>query len=225
MARLTNQTSELGRFLDGFETIAAYASMYIALGLRMMSESVPFTDGRLFGAWIWLLVLPCGGIFHASQDRMADYYRNLHLYFLEGEEGSELSRSEELKERYEGLRENGSLWARLYLIFYIPYTEDQEKQTPNLQVLLERIRRNGGEIPEEARTAFLVRSRRLMPIINMLTINLRAYSLFVLVLLGLHVWYFPFVMLFMEGLKLYMVRAYEKLALELLKYFPQEEQS
>ena len=224
MARLTKQTSELGRFLDGCETVAAYSAMYIALGFRMMSEPIPFTDGILFGPWVWLLVLPCGGIFHASQCRMSDYYRNLHLYFLLGEEGSELSRSEELKERYAKLRENGSLWTRLYLVFYIPYTQDQEKQTPNLQVLLERIRQNGGEIPEEARRAFLPRSRRYMPIINMLTVNLRAYVLFALVLLGLHVWFFPFVILILEGFKIYMVYAYEKLAQELLQYFPQEKQ-
>ncbi len=215
VARLTNQRSRLGRILDGFSDGMCFAAMYLGLGFRLMQENIPFTD-RPWGLLIWPLVLFAGGICHMGQSRMADYYRNVHLYFLNNAYGSELARSAKIREELESLPENASAFDRFLLNFYCTYTRAQEAKTPKLQRLLNHIDENGGKVPDETAALYVRGSRELIHMTNLLTYNLRAYSLYLLLMLRMHVWYLPFVILIMEAIRLKMVREYEKLAESLL---------
>ena len=223
LARLTHKTSELGRLLDGLSTMVGYAGAYLALGFRMSDEYIPFT-GTKWGGWIWIVIVVSALFFHARQDRMADYFRNLHLLFALGKSGSELTTSESLRRRAAELKGGKPSIERLYLRFYIPYTAMQERSTPRTQEFLRAAAARDGEyFPEnrEVAEAYRQRSLRIVQLTNLLTINLRAYALFILLLLGLHVYYFPFLVIVMGTLDVIMVRGYEKIASDLKeKYYP-----
>ena len=90
LARMTGQKSALGRILDGAAGDFWFIAIYAAICLRLTPE---------WGIWIWLLAATTG-FFHSKQAAMADYYRNIHLLFLKGKSGSELSHSPQLKENY-----------------------------------------------------------------------------------------------------------------------------
>lgn len=222
VARLTGQYSQFGRILDGISDGLCFVSVYLALGFRLMREPVPFTDGRLWGFWIWPLVLLAGGVCHMEQCRMADYYRNLHLFFLREPGKSELSRSKALKEEA-AAAPDVSLWERAYRRFYLDFTRKQERRAPRTQELLDAVERDGGAPSAALREAFLTKSVKYIQLTNLLTYNLRAYTLYVLLLLGLHVYFFPFVILVMGLLNCYMIRSYEQISSDLLRsFFPGE---
>ena len=84
LARMTGQYSRLGRILDGMSGDLWFAAIYIAICLR---ENVT-SDFFMAHKWVIWVVAVCTGVFHGIQAAMADYYRQFHLYFLKGEDGS-----------------------------------------------------------------------------------------------------------------------------------------
>lgn len=90
LARMTGQKSEIGRILDGVSGDFWFISIYVAICLRLTPE---------WGYWIWLLAA-VAGFSHSKQAAMADYYRNVHLFFLKGKYGSELDNSVQQRELY-----------------------------------------------------------------------------------------------------------------------------
>ena len=88
LARMTGKKTMWGRVLDGFAGDVWFFAIYAAICLRLTPE---------WGIWIWLLAAASGFIFHAKQCQLADYYRNIHLYFIKGKSGSELDNSQKLR--------------------------------------------------------------------------------------------------------------------------------
>ena len=88
LARMTGQKTLIGRILDGFAGDVWFFSIYFFICLRLTFETAPW--GQPWGVWIWLVAAWSGLHCHAKQCALADYYRNIHLYFLKGETGSEL---------------------------------------------------------------------------------------------------------------------------------------
>lgn len=220
VARMTGKSTQLGRVLDGTVDGINFGAVYIALALRMMQEPIPFSGGILWGGWIWLVVVFCGAISHSSQARMADYFRGVHLFF---KNGNDLSRSEELLEEYQKARSNNEFWNKIWLRGYGIYTKMQEKSSPKLQRLLSAISENNGLIPYGADSAFAQESHKIIQMTNLLTFGLRAYLLYALLLMNLHVYYFPFVIIIMGLMKHDMIRRYEKIASNVYsKYFNQK---
>ena len=82
LARMTGQKTLIGRILDGFAGDVWFFSIYFFLCLRLTDESAPW--GQPWGIWIWLIAAFSGFHCHAKQCAVADYYRNIHLYFLKG---------------------------------------------------------------------------------------------------------------------------------------------
>ena len=208
VARLTKQTSRLGRVLDGVVDTVNFAAVYLALGFRMMGEPIPFAGGRLWGVWIWPVVVLAAAVCHAGQCRLADYYRIVHLQFLEPEGLASFARATDV--RAEAESPDTPAYEALFLRSYALYTAQQERATPRLQRLLAAARHSG--LSPEAADAYRTESRKIVQITNLLTFNLRAYTLYILLMLGWHVWFFPFVILAMEALKCFMVSRYEAIA-------------
>ena len=73
LARMTGKKTRMGRVLDGFAGDAWFFSIYFFICLRL---------SPIWGIWIWLLAAVSGLICHAKQCQLADYYRNIHLFFL-----------------------------------------------------------------------------------------------------------------------------------------------
>lgn len=218
LARMTNQRSLLGRALDGFSSDVWFTSIYIALFLRLFSQPIPLI-GIEWGWWGLLLVF-CAGVFgHTPQCRLADYYRQVHLFFLLGKEGSELDDSPSQRAILNALPKE-KWFDRLFYTLYGNYCAAQEKDTPRFQVFYQHVRTrwpNAADIPQELRDEVRQHSLPLMKYTNLLTHNLRAISLFTGCLIG-WAWLYPVVELtLMPLMYLKMHRTHEKMSVMLDK--------
>lgn len=200
LARMTGQKSPLGRVLDGFCGDVWFFTIYVAICLRLMPE---------WGLWIWVLAIVTGS-YHSKQAAMADYYRNIHLLFLKGRAGSELSHSQAVEASYRRITWHGDFVYKLFEMFYLRYTRSQERSTPRFQEMMAVIRRDyADEAPEWFRTAFRARSLPLMKYTNMLSFNTRVIALFVSLLIDMPWLYFAFELTVLNAMLIYMVRTHE----------------
>lgn len=208
LARMTKQYSAIGRALDGFAGDLWFASIYIAIALRMYP---------VWGGWIWILAV-IAGYFHSKQAAMADYYRNVHLLFLKGKSGSELDNSSELVEKFRNETFKNNWFNKIYLFFYLNYTRGQESWTPAFQTLFATLKNKFGETaPQSFREAFRAKSLPLMKYTNILSFNTRAIVLFISILIGLPWIYFVFELTVLNILLVYMVSTHEKYCKEFTK--------
>lgn len=202
LARMTGKKTLIGRILDGFAGDVWFFSIYFFICLRLTPD---------WGIAIWLLGAWAGLRCHGRQCAIADYYRNVHLYFADTHGHSELVTSAQERERYDSLRWMSRNWfEKLYLHFYIIYTCGQEDQCPHLQQFMAALRdRYGHDIPQSLRTEFRRESLPLMPITNILTFDTRAGVLFASLLIG-HPWlYFVFESTILEWLRYRMIHRHE----------------
>ena len=216
MARLTGNKSTLGRILDALSTSVWYVAIYVALCLRLYDDPIPFSGGHTWGGWIWVVTIVSAFMGHQLQCMLADYYRNLHLFFLKNKHGSELERSRDVYEKSARLPWKGARFQKVYLYFYSLYTYLQEVYTPNTQRLLNAIEQSGGRVDDDTRNDYLNQSRKYIQLTNVLTFNARAYTLFLCVLLGIPLIYYPLELFFFGALLLYMRSKYEKIAEDVL---------
>ena len=213
IARLTDQRSKLGRFLDGLSDFVWYGAIYISLALRMTGDTIPFTNIK-WGIWIWVLLVPVVPFFHAKQSRMADYYRNIHLHFLKNRYGDDLDSSADIRPEKEP---NPIL--RLYLYVYRIYTRSQEKHTPDFQAMMKALKTADADTFEAVRNEYLTRSRKYIQLTNILTFNARAYAFFICELFNLPVLYIVLVLTVFNALCSFMCGRYEKIARDIHKKF------
>lgn len=213
MARLTGDKTLIGRMLDGFAGDVWFFSIYLAIALRLWNQPIPFTD-MAWSFWGLLLVIVAGIYFHSRQSSLADYYRQIHLFFLKGHEGSELDSSEKQREIYENLPAKGAFWDKIFYYNYTNYCKSQEKRTPKFQEMFRRLNKKYvhlDNVDEHLKIHFLEGSRPLMPITNILTLNVRAIVLYVSCILN-EPWIYPlFEMTIMHVLYVYMHNKHERL--------------
>lgn len=209
LARMTKQYSRLGRILDGLSGDFWFATIYVAICLRENVTSQFFMDHP----WLIWVIAVVTGICHAKQAAMADYYRQFHLYFLKGEEGSELENAAELKEKLRSIPWKGHFWQKLTLATYTNYTVQQEATAPAMQALRRELKQRfpSGVIPVSFREAFRKRSLPLMKYTNILSFNWRTIALFASLLLQMPWLYFAFELTVLNGLLVMMVVRHEKI--------------
>ena len=218
LARMTGKKTLIGRILDGFAGDVWFFCIYLGLCLRLQDQ---------WGCWIWFLAAWAGLHCHGRQCAIADYYRNIHLWFLLGEKGSELATSEQERDEYRRLKWRSSEWFhKLYLYFYIRYTQSQEQQAPTFRRLFRAIQWElHGQIPEDMRQRFRQDSLPLMPITNILTFDTRAGVLFLSILIGEPWIYFIFEATVLEALRYWMIHRHETFCLKYLNEItPEHEQ-
>jgi len=180
LARLTGQKTLVGRVLDGFSGDLWFFSIYFAICCRLMGRPVPGTE-HVWGVWIWVLAFMAGVMCHSRQSSLADYYRQIHLFFLKGKEGSELDTYAGQRAVYESLPRR-ALLARAFYYNYANYCRSQERRTPRFQKFISRLAERC-QVPEgmppKLREEFLAGSRPLMKYTNILTFNVRAVCIYV----------------------------------------------
>lgn len=200
LARMTGKKSQLGRVLDGACGDLWFISIYVAICLRLTPE---------WGIWIWVLGA-VAGFFHSKQASAADYYRNIHLLFLKGESGSELSRSDKLKVDFNKLSWSKDFIYKLFGLFYFNYTKSQEQITPKFQKMMEAIHKvYTDKIPDEFRQRFREKSLPLMKYTNMLSFNTRVIALFISLFINMPWLYFAFELTVLNIMLIYMVTTHE----------------
>ena len=205
LARMTGKKSKLGRILDGAAGFIWFTPIYFAfvwrfyhhhslefgwLGLSDTSEIVWTATAVVF---VLALISGFSGI--ASQQRLADYYIQVHLFFLKGEKGSELDNSKRQKELYDQMGPETPYYERWFQKSYVDYTLKQEKSTPQFQRLMTLIREKFGtadKLPQAIREEIHSESLRIMPWNGLLTFNFREFWLFLFILCDLPIEFFLF---------------------------------
>lgn len=220
MARLTGKKTLIGRMLDGFSGDVWFFCIYLAIVFRLWHQNILGTSHE-WGIFALVLAFVAGVLCHSRQSSLADYYRQIHLWFLKGKAGSELDTSEKQDAVYRNLPKKGSFWARKFYFNYANYCRSQEKRTPRFQKLYKHLLRKYGEIenmPTELKTLFLEDSRKLMPLTNILTFNVRAIAIYITCLADCTWAYLLFEITIMQLLYVYMHRRHEQLCKTLLEF-------
>jgi hypothetical protein len=199
LARMTNQYSRLGRILDGASGDVWFLCIYVSISLRLQPE---------WGWLIWVLSLSAGYC-HSTQAALADYYRQFHLFFVKGKEGSEWDDSSHVEEEYKSHSFASAPLYKMFLWVYLNYTRSQESATPNLQAFRKKLIAMPKD--ETLYSSIIAESRPLMKYCNILTFNCRAITLFVTLMLGMPWLYFMVELTLGDLLYLYLWRKHEKM--------------
>ncbi len=180
LARLTGKKTLVGRVIDGFAGDIWFFSIYFALCCRMTWQPMPGTD-TVWGPWIWVLAFIAGVLCHSPQSSLADYYRQIHLLFLNGKAGSELDTYANQRAIFDSLPKGSPLIAKMFYFNYANYCRSQERRTPAFQRLSAAVGEAYGGVsgmPQALRNEFLDGSRPLMKYTNILTFNARAICIY-----------------------------------------------
>ena len=222
LARLTGKKSRLGRILDGLAGFTWFIPIYHALvwrfyqhhELEFMWLGIDDTEQNVIIATIvvYILGVVSGFAGLALQQRLADYYIQVHLFFLKGEKGSELDNSKRQQEIYDQMGPEVPAYERSFQKSYIDYTRKQEKATPQFQRLLARLKEKFGStsnIPADVREDIHRHSLAIMPWNGMLTFNFRSAFLFLFCLLDVPAMNFVWEIVGMGLLCLYVNKRHE----------------
>ena len=229
LARMTGKKTQLGRILDGAASIIIFIPVYCALVWRCYQyHSMEFQwlqiadterNAVIYGLTLFAVCLFSGFVCHSGQCRLADYYRQIHLFFLKGESGAEFSTSAHQQQLYDAMPWRGHCIEKAFLKTYVNYTRQQENATPAFQRLMQSLYHKygkAGNAPESFRARFRHCSLPLMPLTNILTFNTRAIVLYLCCLIDLPWFYFVFEIVFMSALCGYMRHRHEKMCNNLL---------
>ena len=222
LARMTGKKSRLGRILDGLAGFTWFVPIYHAMVYRFyLHHDLEF---QLLGisdtpenVLIATLVAYALGIISgftgiAGQQRLADYYIQVHLFFLKGEKGAELDNSKHQQEIYDQMDASTPWYERSFQKSYIDYTKKQEAVTPQFQRLMARLREKYGsadQIPQQIRDEFRSYSLPVIKWNGLLTFNFRSAWLFLFCLIDMPVLYFVWEIVGMGLLYLYVNRRHE----------------
>ena len=216
MARLTGKKTLIGRMLDGFSGDLWFVTIYFAIIFRLFNQNIPGTELH-WHLLIFVLAFVAGVMCHSPQSSLADYYRQIHLLFLKGKEGSELDNYAQQRQIYESLPK--SKWLdRLFYYNYANYCKSQEKRTPKFQKMIEVVKERYGSVenmPQELKEQFIKGSRPLMKYTNILTFNVRAITLYVTCLLNCPWVYFLVEIIILSIIYIYMHKKHESLCAEI----------
>ena len=210
LARMTKQYSRLGRILDGLSGDFWFVAIYFAICFRVNETSEFFMQH--WSGWIWILAILAGGC-HAKQAAMADYYRQFHLYFLKGKEGSELDSVDQLDKDFATIPWQGHFWKKVTMMFYRNYTANQEVMTPSMQTLRRKLKKLFGDdiVPDQFRNDFRLKSKPLMKYTNMLSFNTRVIALFISIIVRMPWLYFAFELTVLNLMLVYMILRHESI--------------
>ena len=229
LARMTGKKSRLGRILDGLAGFAWFLPIYHALVYRFyLHHDIEFSllgidnteqNTYIATAVVYLLGIMAGFGGLQIQQRLADYYIQVHLFFLKGEKGAELDNSLRQQEIYDQMSpETHSKAERWFQKSYIEYTKKQEDVTPQFQRLMARLRDKFGStdnVPADFREEFRQKS---LPVIfwnGLMTFNFREFWLFLFCLLDIPVAHFLFEIIVIGLIYKYVNRRHESFCRQL----------
>jgi hypothetical protein len=167
LARMTNQTSKVGRILDGLADYIIFLNIYLLLFARMV---VTYRVG-----WFPLLLLTLAGLTsHSIQSALADYYRNAYVKFVVDPLQSELAGADEVRAEYRATSFLQHPVKTLLLRMYLNYTIHQEQLSTNFQGLRKRVAEEfGNDIPSWLTDEYRRMNKPLMKYFALLTTNTR----------------------------------------------------
>ena len=221
LARITKQYSRFGRVLDGLAGFLWFVTIYIAICLREVNFSQFFHQHH----WVVWVMATASGMCHSKQAAVADYYRQFHLFFLKGVDGSELESAEPMQRKLNQLSWKKDFFRKLIMWFYTTYTVNQEQMTPAMQRLRRALKEKYGApsaIPHAFRQQFREQSLPLMKFTNILTFNWRTICLFITLFIGQPWLYFVIELTLFNAVLVYMMLRHERICNTLTKKLTQD---
>ncbi len=237
LARMTHQYSRFGRILDGASGDLWFIAIYASICCRLFPQ---------WGVWIWMLAA-AAGFCHSKQAQLSDYYRNIHLFFAKGKNGSEWDDARCTDQTYRSIRFADAPLYKVFMWFYRNYVKGQETMTPKCQKLRTLLQQryqenpvagncdgnpaqNADKIAAEAGSPeyadlcqrFRTGSKPLMKYTNMLTFNCRAIVLCLTLLAGMPWLYFVVELTVGNALFCYMWLKHERLCVETCDWIVKE---
>ncbi len=224
LARLTGKTSRIGRILDGSAGFVWYIPIYLGLVWRFYQHhtlefkwfGLEDSEQNILIATTVVLILSfiSGFLGISAQQRQADYFIQTHLFFLKGENGSELDSSRRQQEIYEAMTPESHTWIeRMFQKSYIGYTRKQEQRTPGFQQLMAVLSQKYGtttDIPDDIRLQYLALSRPVAALNCLLTFNFRTFLFAIFCLADIPACYFLFEIVAMGLLAKYINYRHER---------------
>lgn len=183
LARLTGQTSELGKILDGLCDHVAFAFVYVALSVAAAAE---------LGAWVWGFAV-LAGISHLVQASAYEFQRQSYDFWVHAKASAKLDTPEAVRASLD--EKTGA--ARLFGLCYVAYLRLQHAlagvDADLTAALSDSLDRAGSPaerlaVRETYRAAHLDVVRRW----SLLSSNYRTLAIFVAALLGNPVYFFLF---------------------------------
>ena len=213
LARITGQKTRWGRILDGFAGDVWFFFIYAAIAIRTTFEPIPFAPQYEWGVLIWILCSFAGFWVHGSQCQLADYYRNIHLFFINENNGNEFDNSQAQRKLFKETTWKGNFFWKIFLHFYVAYTENQERMSPKFQQMMKIVKeRYKGDIPQQLRNEFRAGSLPLMKYTNILTFNSRFIMLWFALLIQQLWLYLFFELVILMAIFTYMRYRHERLS-------------
>ncbi|HBJ76445.1 MAG TPA: CDP-alcohol phosphatidyltransferase [Porphyromonadaceae bacterium] len=230
LARITKKSSPLGRILDGAAGFAWFVPIYVFLAYRFYCyhdiefgwlgiENTP-ENTCIATCLVYLFVGFSGFVCLAGQSRVADYYIQVHLFFLKGREGSEFDNSKQQEEQYREIPWKGNYLTKIFLKNYVSYTRRQEQTTPQFQKLLSLLKEKYGSAtnaPKEFVEEFHSHSLEIMKYNGLLTFNFRTSFLILFCLLDIPLLFFVFEVVGMSLLCRYIIHRHESFCTKMIK--------
>ena len=140
LARMTGKKSKVGRILDGLAGFVWFTPIYLGMAWRFYQHhSLEFgwlgisdtpQNALIATTVVFVLGLMSGFLGIAAQQRLADYYIQVHLFFLKGEKGSELDSSVRQQEIYDQMDEKTPKNMRGFSRSLISITLKSKKMSP-----------------------------------------------------------------------------------------------
>lgn len=229
LARISGKRSKWGRILDGLAGPVWFVPIYLVIVYRFYTHhSMEFEwfgiadteqNTLIATAVVFLLALVSGFWGMTGQQRIADYYIQIHLFMLKGEKGSELDTAEAQQKDYDNLPADCNPVWKMFQKSYIGYTKKQEESTPYFQSLMHTLRERYGSasaMPAEIKERLLKCSRRIMPWNAMLTFNFRTGIFFAFCLADMPIWNFIFEIVALGLLTKWIISTHEKTCASIL---------
>ncbi|MFZ4457245.1 MAG: CDP-alcohol phosphatidyltransferase family protein [Bacteroidales bacterium] len=209
LARLTGIKSKIGRILDGFAGDLWFISIYLSISFRLMNEGwSPFI----------LAIAIISGMSHSRQASIADYFKNLHLYFLKGAAGSEFDESAIILSKYEQMPWKGNVIEKFFLFFYRHYTRSQENMAPSVFKLRHLMAEKFPTvIPSKLANDFKSKAINVIQWMHILAFNGRTPILFVVVLLDVPALYFGFEIVLLNLALILSIRHYGRISRSIIQ--------
>ncbi|MFY0626891.1 MAG: CDP-alcohol phosphatidyltransferase family protein [Reichenbachiella sp.] len=113
LARMTGQSTELGRFIDGFIDNAVFMTCYFA-------ASAYYVGGEM-GWSIFLLAVPAGIISHSFASSIYDFYKSEFLYYVGNSEDSKVRTVDDVI----NVPSQTGFWNKFFRLIQIDYTKRQ----------------------------------------------------------------------------------------------------
>lgn len=222
LARLSGKKSKWGRILDGMAGPVWFVPIYLTIVYRFyLHHSIEFSflglsdtaENAVIATIVVLVLALISGFWGMTgQQRIADYYIQIHLFMLGGAKSSELDTAEAQMIEYKKLPKDCNPVWKLFQKQYIGYTQKQEESTPEFQKLMAKLKNKYGDcdkMPGEIRQKLLDCSRSIMALNAMLTFNFRTGFFFLFCLLDVPVMNFLFEIVILGLLTAYIKHRHE----------------